>query len=75
MVRLQVLSLVLVASMTISAASSGRAEQDVVSASTLKRTSTVTPTWPQSAAAVEVGYCGGLPSCRMTRLPTTEVPK
>lgn len=59
MVRAQVLSLVLVVAITAGAASYARAdqtsvtEQDRVSASTLKRTHTTLPTWPESAAGVE----------------------
>lgn len=72
MVRVQVLSLVLVAAMTVAAASYGEAkqmsEQDVVSASTLKRTHIVPPTWPQSAAGVE-----GWVLLRFTLLPNGTV--
>jgi protein TonB len=70
MVRVQVLSLVLVVAMAVAAASYGQATQtsdsgqDVVSASTLKRTYTVAPTWPQSAAGVE-----GWVRLRFTLLP------
>lgn len=53
MVRVQFLSLVLIATMTIAATSHGQSEQGVVSASTLKRMHTVPPTWPESAAGVE----------------------
>lgn len=59
MVRAQVLPLVLVVSMAVAAASAGPMEQtsgsgqDVVQASTLKRTHIVQPTWPESAAGVE----------------------
>lgn len=62
MVRVQVLSLVLVVAMTVAAAAAGQTEQtsssgqDVVSASTLTRTYTTTPTWPQSAAAGVEGW-------------------
>ena len=49
MIRIQVLLLTLVLAMTASAAPS----EDVVSASTLTRTHTVTPAWPKSAAEVE----------------------
>lgn len=52
MVRAQILSLVIVVAMTMTAASYGQTE-NVVSASTLKRTYTVRPTWPDSAAGVE----------------------
>lgn len=50
MARLQVPALALVAAMTVGAAA---AAEDVVSASTLTRTHTVSPTWPASAAKVE----------------------
>lgn len=59
MVRVQVSSLVLVVAMTIAAACYGQTrqmsdnEQDVVSASTLKRTHTVAPAWPEAATGVE----------------------
>ncbi|WP_153067427.1 energy transducer TonB [Steroidobacter cummioxidans] len=59
MVRAQVLSLVLVVAITAGAASYARADQtsvterDRVSAATLKRTHTILPTWPESAAGVE----------------------
>jgi TonB family protein len=52
MVRAQVLSLLTVVAMTVTAAAYGQTES-VVSASTLKRIHTVPPTWPGSAAAVE----------------------
>jgi TonB family protein len=74
MIRVQVLSLALVAAMTVAATSSGQTEQtssdgqDVVSASTLKRTSTITPTWPESAARVE-----GWVLLRFTVLPNGTV--
>ena len=50
MVRVPALLLTLVATMTV-AATPG--EQDVVSASTLKRAYTVNPTWPESAVGIE----------------------
>lgn len=57
MVRVPVLSLALVISMASGAASVAQTEQtsgeDVVSASTLTRTHTITPTWPASAVGVE----------------------
>ena len=59
MVQGKVLSLVLVVAMTAGVASyaqadqAAAAEQNVVSASTLKRTHTILPTWPESAAGVE----------------------
>lgn len=59
MVRVQFLSLALAVAMTVPAASSGQTEQasssgqDVISASTLRRTYTIAPTWPESAAGVE----------------------
>jgi TonB family protein len=53
MVRVKFLSLVLAASMAVTAAS---AEQEVVSASTLKRTHTINPTWPGSAPAGVEGW-------------------
>jgi TonB family protein len=74
MARIQVLSLVLVIAMTVTTAASGQTEQtssggqDVVSASTLKRTYTITPTWPQSTAAVE-----GWVLLRFTVLPNGSV--
>jgi protein TonB len=74
MVRVQVLSLALVLAMTVAAASSGQneqtsaSEQDVISASTLKRTYTIMPTWPQSAAGVE-----GWVLLRFTLLPNGTV--
>lgn len=55
MIRVSILSLGLLVAMT----TAGQAEQtsdngqDVVSASTLKRIHTITPTWPESAAGVE----------------------
>jgi len=64
MVRVQVLLLTLVLAMTVSAAPS----EDVVSASTLTRTHTVTPTWPQSAEGVE-----GWVLLRFTVLPNGTV--
>jgi TonB family protein len=60
--------------MTVAAASSGQTEptlssgQDVVSASTLKRTYTTTPAWPESAAGVE-----GWVLLRFTLLPNGTV--
>jgi len=59
MVRVKVLSLVVAASMAVGAASADQrkqmpgSEQDVVQASTLKRTHIVAPAWPESAAGVE----------------------
>jgi hypothetical protein len=49
MVRTQVLSLAIVLAMTTTSSMG----QDVVSASTLTRTHTITPAWPQSAAGIE----------------------
>jgi TonB family protein len=74
MVRVQVLSLVLVVAITVAAASAGDTEQtsssgqDVVSASTLKRTHTIPPAWPESAAGVE-----GWVMLRFTVLPNGTV--
>ena len=54
MVRVPVLSLLLVIAMTVTAGETMQTSgsgQDVVSASTLKRTHTVMPAWPESAAA------------------------
>lgn len=74
MVRVQVLSLVLVAAMTAAAASHGQtvqtsdSERDVVAASTLKRTHTIQPTWPASAVGVE-----GWVQLRFTLLPNGTV--
>src|SRR5687767_3908968 len=74
MVRVQVLSLALVLAMTVATASSGQtgqtsdSEQDVVSASTLTRTYTITPTWPPTAAGVE-----GWVLLRFTLLPNGTV--
>ena len=74
MVRVQVLSLALMISTTVAAASAGPTEhtsstdQDVVSASTLSRTYTVTPTWPESAGGVE-----GWVLLRFTVLPNGTV--
>ena len=62
MVRVRVLSLAIVLAMTVSAVSSAQTEQtsgggqDVVSASTLTRTHTIAPAWPQSAAAEVEGW-------------------
>jgi TonB family protein len=62
MVRVAVLPLILVASMAVTAVSAGptgqpsSGEQDVVQASTLKRTHSVPPTWPQSAGAGVEGW-------------------
>lgn len=71
MVRVQVLSLVLVAVMAVVAAASygqtmptSEGVHDVVSASTLKRTYTVQPTWPESVVGVE-----GWVLLRFTLLP------
>lgn len=75
MVRVKVLSLALVVAMTVTAVSSGQTEQasssgqDVVSASTLTRTYTITPTWPQSAGARVEGWV----LLRFTVLPTGTV--
>lgn len=74
MVRVQFLSLALAVAMTVPAASSGQTEQasssgqDVISASTLKRTYTINPTWPESAAGVE-----GWVLLRFTVLPNGTV--
>lgn len=74
MVRVQVLSLAFLLAMTVTATSSGQTEQasgsgqDVVSASTLTRTHTTTPIWPQSAAGVE-----GWVLLRFTVLPNGAV--
>lgn len=74
MVRVQFLLLALAVAMTVAAASSGQTEQtfgsgqDVVSASTLKRTYTIAPTWPESAAGVE-----GWVLLRFTVLPNGTV--
>lgn len=62
MVRVKVVSLVLAASLAFAAASAdptkpmANSEQDVVSASTLKRTHTITPTWPGSAGEGVEGW-------------------
>jgi TonB family protein len=54
MIRAQLLSLTLVAAMTVTAASANQTEPTVVvSASTLKRTHAILPSWPQSADGVE----------------------
>jgi len=66
MLRVQALSLAFVLAMTVTAAASG--QTDVVSASTLTRTHTTTPTWPQSAAGVE-----GWVLLRFTVLPSGAV--
>ena len=74
MVRIYVLSLAVVIVMTASAVSSAQTKQtsntgqDVVSASALTRTHTITPTWPQSAAGVE-----GWVLLRFTVLPNGTV--
>ena len=74
MVRVKIPSLVFLVAMTVAAASSGQTEQavssgqDVVSASTLKRTHTVPPAWPESAAGVE-----GWVLLRFTLLPNGTV--
>lgn len=74
MVRVQVPSLVLVVAMAVAAVSSAQtgqatsSGQDVVSASTLKRTYTVPPAWPESAAGVE-----GWVLLRFTLLPNGTV--
>jgi TonB family protein len=64
MVRVQILFLTLVLAMTVSAAPS----EDVVSASTLTRTHTVPPTWPQAAGEEE-----GWVLLRFTVLPNGTV--
>lgn len=70
MVRVQILSLILGVAMTVAGTSYGQTQQtsgsdeDVVSASTLKRTHTVGPTWPAAAAGVE-----GWVRLRFTLLP------
>lgn len=51
MIRAQILSLALMVAMA--GASVGQTNQDVVSASTLKRTHIVPPAWPASAGRVE----------------------
>lgn len=62
MVRVKIVSLVLVASMALAAAFADQKEQtpssdqDVVQASTLKRTHAIAPTWPSSAAAGVEGW-------------------
>lgn len=59
MVRVQVLSPALAVAMTAAATCYGQtkqasdSEQDVVSASTLKRTYTIQPAWPEAAVGVE----------------------
>ena len=59
MARVQMLSLALAFSMAVAAVSAGATEQtskgdqDIVQASTLKRTHAITPTWPESATGVE----------------------
>lgn len=74
MIRVPVLSLTLVVAMTVAAVSSGQTEQtpsssqDVVSASTLRRTHTITPAWPESAAGAE-----GWVLLRFTVLPNGTV--
>ncbi|HEY0685026.1 MAG TPA: energy transducer TonB [Steroidobacter sp.] len=74
MVRVQIPSLVLVVAMTVAAAAYGQTEQasdsgnNVVSASTLKRTYTIPPTWPASAVGVE-----GWVLLRFTLLPNGTV--
>lgn len=64
MIRAQILSLALVISMTVSAAYA----EEVVQASTLKRTHAVSPTWPESATGVE-----GWVRLRFTVLPNGTV--
>jgi TonB family protein len=66
MVRVQVLLLAIVLAMTVTAAASG--QTDVVSASTLTRTHTITPIWPQSASGI-----GGWVLLRFTVLPNGAV--
>ena len=74
MVRVRVLVLALVVAITMSATSLAQTEQtssggqDVVSASTLTRTHTVQPAWPQSAVGVE-----GWVLLRFTVLPNGTV--
>ena len=50
MARIHLLALTLVIAMSVTTTTSA---QDVVSASTLRRTHTITPAWPESAAGVE----------------------
>jgi TonB family protein len=75
MVRVKFLSLVVAASMAVAAASAdpgkqvANGEQDVVSAATLKRTHTINPTWPGSAAAGVEGWV----RLRFTVLPDGSV--
>jgi len=70
MVRVQFPSLVLVIAMAVAASSYGQtkpaaaADQDIVSASTLKRTHTVPPAWPEGVVGVE-----GWVQLRFTLLP------
>lgn len=52
MVRAQVFSLVMLVGMTMTAGADGQTE-NVVNASTLTRTYTVPPAWPESARGVE----------------------
>lgn len=74
MARVNVPSLVLVVAMTVAAASYAQtertsgSEQNVVSASTLKRTHTIPPTWPEAAAGIE-----GWVRLRFTLLPNGTV--
>lgn len=72
MVRVQVLSLVLVAAITVASyaqtTQTTDSQLDVVSASTLKRTHTIPPAWPRSAAGVE-----GWVLLRFTLLPNGTV--
>jgi protein TonB len=68
MVRVPVLSLALGIAMTVATTSSAQSEQDVVSASTLTRTHTVPPVWPESAKGVE-----GWVQLRFTLLPNGTV--
>ena len=74
MVRVQVLSLTLAAAIAAAAASSAQTEQtpgsgqDVISASTLTRTHTIPPAWPESAAGLE-----GWVMLRFTVLPNGTV--
>lgn len=75
MVRVKVVSLVLAASLAVAAASADQTkpvaagEQDVVSASTLKRTHSIMPTWPGSAGDGVEGWV----RLRFTVLPDGSV--
>ena len=74
MIRIRDLSLTLVIAMTVTAISAAQtkqmstSEQGVVSASTLTRTHTSTPAWPQAAVGVE-----GWVLLRFTVLPNGTV--